>query len=182
MRLYLTEKFSVASEVSKCLPNAARKRGYFQTDAGIVTWAVGHMLEQAEPEVYDAKYKKWRLEDLPIIPKEWQLLVVPHCKDQFEIVKTLIEGATEIVHTGDPDSQGQLLIDEILWYLNNKKPVYRLLLNALDEKTIRQALHDLRNNKDFYTLGQSALARSRADWLFGYPRNKFIRVKKRQPA
>ena len=103
MRLYLTEKFSAAAEVSKYLPNAARKQGYFQTGAGIVTWAMGHLLEQAEPEFYDTKYKKWRLEDLPIIPKEWKLLVLPRSKDQFAIVKTLIENAAEIVHAGDPD-------------------------------------------------------------------------------
>ena len=166
-RLFLSEKASMAAEIAKCLPNAVKKKGYFQTDAGIATWAMGHMLEQAEPEVYDAKYKKWRWEDLPILPKEWILLVSPPCKNQFEIVKELIENASEIVHAGDPDRQGQLLIDEILWYLNSKKPVYRLLLNALDEKSIQRALNDLRDNKDFYTFGQSALARSRADWIYG---------------
>lgn len=166
-RLYIAEKPSMAAEIAKCLPNAERKNGYFETAAGRVTWAVGHVLQQAEPEDYDPKYKQWRTEDLPIIPEKWKLFVSPSCKNQFEIISALIKDASEIVHAGDPDREGQLLIDEILEFTHNKKPVLRLLLNALDEKSVRRALSDLRSNKDFYNLGQSALGRSRADWLYG---------------
>ena len=133
----------------------------------MVTWGFGHILRQAEPGEYDPKYEKWRMEDLPIIPATWKLLVSPSCQKQFGVIKKLIDEATEIVHAGDPDREGQLLIDEVLEYVGNQKPVKRVLLNALDEKSIRQALAALRDNEDFQNLKQSALARARADWLIG---------------
>jgi DNA topoisomerase-3 len=167
MRLYIAEKPSMAAEIAKCLLNPIRKEGYFETADGVVTWAVGHILQQADPVEYDEKYKKWRMEDLPIIPVQWKLNITPSCIRQFKVIERLVREASEIVHAGDPDREGQLLIDEILEYLRNNKPVKRLLLNALDERSIKQALANLKNNEDFFTLQQSALARSRADWLMG---------------
>jgi DNA topoisomerase-3 len=158
----------MAAELSKCLPGPlSRKDGYIITGGGVITWAFGHILRQAEPAEYDEKYKKWRIEDLPIIPQTWNLLVVDSCRKQFAIIENLINQATEIVHAGDPDREGQLLIDEVLDYLHNEKPVHRILLNALDEKSIKKAIATLRENQDFYNLKQSALARARADWLIG---------------
>lgn len=168
MKLFIAEKPSMAAELAKCLPGPLiRKDGHIETGGGVVTWVFGHILRQAEPGEYDEKYKKWRAADLPIIPEEWKLLVADSCMKQFTIIKTLIHKATEIIHAGDPDREGQLLVDEVLNYTDNKKPVMRILVNALDEKSIKKALTDLRNNKDFYNLNQSALARSRADWLVG---------------
>ena len=168
MRLFIAEKPSMGAELAKYLPGpASRKDGYIVTGGGVVTWGFGHILRQAEPGEYDARYMKWRAEDLPIIPEQWKLLVSESCQKQFEIVKKLIDEATDIVHAGDPDREGQLLIDEVLEYLNNRKPVQRILLNALDEHSIKKALTDLRDNADFFPLKQSALARARADWLIG---------------
>ncbi|HWR43023.1 DNA topoisomerase III [Sporomusa sp.] len=168
MRLYIAEKPSMAAEIAKCLPGpVSRKDGYINTGGGIITWGYGHILRQAEPDEYDPKYGKWRAEDLPIIPQSWKLLVADSCKKQFEIIKNLIDQASEIVHAGDPDREGQLLIDEVLDYVNNQKPVRRILLNALDEQSIKKAINSLRDNQDFYNLKQSALARTRADWLIG---------------
>ncbi|MBP2664762.1 MAG: topB 2, partial [Firmicutes bacterium] len=168
MKLYIAEKPSMAAEIAKYLPGpVSRKDGYITTGDGVITWGYGHILRQAEPDEYDPKYGKWRVEDLPIIPQSWKLLVADSCKKQFEIVKSLIDQATEIVHAGDPDREGQLLIDEVLDYVNNQKPVRRILLNALDEHSIKKAIVSLRDNQDFYDLKQSALARSRADWLIG---------------
>ena len=127
-------------EIAKCLPGPVERRdGYLVTQGGVVTWLFGHILRQAEPEEYSASYKRWRAEDLPIIPDKWQLYVAKDCEKQFAIVKGLIEKADEIVHGGDPDREGQLLVDEVLDYLGNKKPVRRILLNALDEKSIKEA-------------------------------------------
>ena len=168
MRLYIAEKPSMGAEIAKCLPGPLRRGdGFLETAGGIVTWGFGHILRQAEPSEYDEKYKKWRSEDLPIVPPNWKLLVASSCAKQFAIVKGLIERADEIVHAGDPDREGQLLIDEVLDYVGNTKPVKRILLNALDEKSIKEANADLRDNRDFYPLQQSALARARADWLIG---------------
>ena len=168
MRLFIAEKPSMGAELAKYLPGpASRKDGYIVTGGGVVTWGFGHILRQAEPGEYDEKYMKWRMEDLPIIPDKWKLLVAESCQKQFAIMKKLIEEATDIVHAGDPDREGQLLIDEVLEYLENKKPVQRILLNALDEHSIKKALASLRDNADFFPLKQSALARARADWLIG---------------
>ena len=167
MRLFIAEKPSMAGEIAKCLGTAIKKDGYYEVGNDIVVWAYGHILKQAEPEVYDEKYKYWKAEDLPIIPQEWKLLITESCKAQFKVIKELVKSADEIINAGDPDREGQLLVDEVLDYLNNKKPVKRILLNALDEKSIKKALNDLRDNKEFLGLKNSALGRSRADWLVG---------------
>lgn len=168
MRLYIAEKPSMGAEIAKCLTGPIqRKDGYFITKDGIVTWAFGHILRQAEPDEYNAKFKKWNAEDLPIIPQKWKMLVDKSCMKQFGIIKDLIGKADEIVHAGDPDREGQLLIDEVLDFVHCKKPVKRILLNALDEQSIKKANSSLRDNQDFINLKQSALARARADWLIG---------------
>ena len=168
LRLYIAEKPSMGREIAKCLKGPVQRHdGYLVTQDGVVTWLFGHILRQAEPDEYDARYKRWRAEDLPIIPQEWRLYVSKDSAKQFGIVKGLIEQATDIVHAGDPDREGQLLVDEVLDYLGNKKPVQRILLNALDEKSIQAANAHLRPNSDFWNLKQSALARARADWLIG---------------
>jgi DNA topoisomerase-3 len=168
LKLYIAEKPSMGAEIAKCLTGPIERHdGYLVTKGGVVTWGFGHILRQAEPDEYDAKYKMWRSEDLPIVPAVWKLLVDKSCVKQFNTIKGLIEKADEIVHAGDPDREGQLLIDEVLDYVHNEKPVKRILLNALDEKSIQKANASLRDNKEFYNLKQSALARARADWLIG---------------
>ncbi len=166
--LYIAEKPSVGREIAKELGVLKRGEGFIETKGGLVTWAFGHILRQAEPAEYDPKYKRWQASDLPIIPAKWQMVVSQSSRAQYEIIKSLAERADEIVNAGDPDREGQLLVDEILDYFGNKKPVHRLLLNALDAKSIQAALCDLRDNRDFYSLKQSALARARADWLVGF--------------
>ena len=169
MRLYIAEKPSMGREIAHCLkePHDTSGKGYIATSEGVVTWLYGHVLRQAEPDEYDERYKFWRADDLPIVPNEWKMVIDKKTSQQFYIVKKLIKEADEIIHAGDPDREGQLLVDEVLDYVGNKKPVKRILLNALDERSIKQANADLRDNKDFYNLKQSALARARADWLIG---------------
>ena len=96
MRLYIAEKPSMGREIAKCLKGPVRRcDGYLETGEGVVTWLFGHILRQAEPDEYDPKYKRWRAEDLPIIPNQWKLFVDKSCEKQFAIVKGLIE------NTGD---------------------------------------------------------------------------------
>ena len=167
MRLYIAEKPSMARELAAVLKNPKKGKGCIRTSGGVVTWLFGHVLQQAEPEAYDPKYKSWRAEDLPIVPKNWKMEVNPSTVEQFQIVKDLISRADEIIHAGDPDREGQLLVDEVLDFVGNRKPVRRILLNALDETSILRAAKNLRDNSEFFNLKQSALARSRADWLIG---------------
>ena len=170
MRLFIAEKPSVGRELSQVLPNpkgAKRYDGYIVQGDNVITWAFGHMLEQVEPGEYDDKYKFWKFDFLPILPTAWKLKVKSSSAKQFKVISGLIQKATTIVNAGDPDREGQLLIDEMLDYLGNTKPVERILLNALDEKSIRYALEHMQDNRKYQPLKDSALARSRADWLMG---------------
>lgn len=169
MRLFIAEKPSLGREIAKNLGSCVKKDGYIEVNGGddIVTWEFGHILQQLNPDEYDEKYKKWVMSDLPIIPAEWKLKVKKDAKAQFKVIKELLAKADYVVNAGDPDREGQLLVDELLEYLKNKKPTKRILLNALDEKSVKAALADLRDNKEFEGLRDSARARSQADWLVG---------------
>ena len=170
MRLFIAEKPSLGRAIADCLPGPQKKgTGYIETGGGTVTWCFGHILEAAEPGDYDPKWKAWpgSPSDLPIVPKTWKLAPVPKAKDQLKIIKDLLGGASEIVHAGDPDREGQLLVDEVLEYLGNRKPVRRIWLSSLDEKSVRQALEDLKPNDRFAPMKNAARARAQADWLVG---------------
>ena len=151
LRLYIAEKPSMAREIAACLKNPKKGNGFITTDGGIVTWLFGHVLTPVKPEGYDAKYKAWRMEDLPIIPKVWKLEVEPKAAAQFDVVKNLIRQADEIVHAGDPDREGQLLVDEVLDFLGNTKPVKRILLNALDRQAFCTRMNISTTTKIFST-------------------------------
>ena len=169
MRLFIAEKPSLAEAIAKGLGSADKQRSCFVCGNDVVTWCYGHILEQFEPQEYDEKYKSWDIGLLPIIPDKWQMKVKANAKEQFKAVKDLALKADTIVNAGDPDREGQLLVDEVLNYIGvlSKKPVQRILVNALDEKSVHEALRDLRDNREFIGLRNSALARSRADWIIG---------------
>jgi len=169
MRLFIAEKPSLAEAIAKGLGSADKQRSCFICGNDVVTWCYGHILEQFEPQEYDEKYKSWDIGLLPIIPDKWQMKVKASAREQFKAVKDLALKADTIVNAGDPDREGQLLVDEVLNYIGvlSKKPIQRILVNALDEKSIHEALEDLRDNREFIGLRNSALARSRADWIIG---------------
>lgn len=182
MKLFIAEKPSLAQAIAAGIGVGKKNDGYISINDGneIVTWCYGHILEQLNPSEYDEKYQKWRMEDLPIIPAFWKLKVKSEAAKQFKIVRDLIGKATTIVNAGDPDREGQLLVDEVLEYVGNKKPVQRILLNALDEKSVRQSLNSLRDNREFEGLKNSALGRSRADWLIGMNLSRAYTIKVQQ--
>lgn len=182
MKLFIAEKPSLARAIATGIGVGKNFDGYISLNGGdeIVTWCYGHILEQLNPSEYAEKYQKWRMEDLPIIPIEWKLKVKSDAAKQFKIVCDLVGKATTIVNAGDPDREGQLLVDEVLDFIGNKKPVQRILLNALDEKSVRQSLNDLRDNKDFQGLKNAALGRSRADWLIGMNLSRAYTIRARQ--
>lgn len=173
MILYIAEKPSVARAVADVLPKPHSKgEGFIKVANGdVVTWCIGHLLEQAEPEAYDPEYKKWRKEHLPIIPVEWKQQVKPKTRKQLNMVKKLIKEADLLVNMGDPDRVGQILVDEVINYSGvnkaKRESAKRCLVNDMNPSAIKKALNDLRNNTDFIPLATSALARARADWLYG---------------
>jgi DNA topoisomerase III len=171
MRLFIAEKPSLGRAIADVLPKPHKKgEGFIETAQGdVVTWCIGHLLEQAEPDAYDAAFKQWRMEQLPIIPTQWQLVAKPKTKTQLSVIKRLIKQADCVVNAGDPDREGQLLVDEVIDFLGYPKtrPVQRCLISDLNPPAVRRALDKLRDNKEFVPLAVSALARSRADWLYG---------------
>ena len=173
MKLIIAEKPSLGRAIAAVLPRPHNKKeGYIETASGdCVTWCIGHLLETAKPENYDSDFKQWRMEHLPIIPQQWLSLPRKDSKAQLTIIKKLLNRADHIVHAGDPDREGQLLVDEVLFYLKlsatRRQRVQRLLINDMNPQAIKKALANLRSNNDFIPLSTSALARSRADWLYG---------------
>ena len=182
MKLFIAEKPSLAQSIASGIGVGKKCDGYISLNGGkeVVTWCFGHILQQLNPDEYDGKYQHWRMEDLPIIPSLWKLKVKSEVAKQFKIIRELIGKATTIVNAGDPDREGQLLVDEVLDFVGNKKPVQRILLNALDEKSVKQALNDLRDNNDFQGLKNAALGRSRADWLVGMNLSRAYTIKAQQ--
>jgi len=183
MRLYIAEKPSLGRAIAAGLGKGTEKDGAIYLGSDVVTWCFGHILEQCSPEDYDEKYKRWRIEDLPILPEVWKTKVKPGAKKQYLLIKKLVHEADEIVNAGDPDREGQLLVDEVLadlQILKGSKPIRRILLNALDEKSVREALRQLRSNQEFIGLRNSALARSRADWLIGMNLSRIYTIRARQ--
>jgi DNA topoisomerase-3 len=173
MKLYIAEKPSLGRAIAAVLPTPHNKQpGYIELGNGdVVSWCIGHLLEQAEPDAYDGAFKSWKLEHLPIVPQQWQLTPKSKTRQQLSVLRKLVKQAKEIVHAGDPDREGQLLVDEVIGYLgvkgNKKDSVQRLLINDLNPKAVQRSLTALRSNKEFVPLSVSALCRSRADWLYG---------------
>jgi DNA topoisomerase III len=173
MRLFIAEKPSLARAIADILPKPHRRGDGFITCGSdqMVTWCVGHLLEQAQPDAYDSRYARWSLADLPIIPEKWQLQPRPSVSKQLNVIKQLLQQADEVVHAGDPDREGQLLVDEVLDYLDlvaeKRHNVRRCLINDLNPQAVERAVERLRYNREFIPLCVSALARARADWLYG---------------
>lgn len=180
--LYIAEKPDVAKAIVAALGGGAeRANGYFKLKNGdCVTWCYGHMLSLCDPEDYDEKYKEWRFEDLPIVHIPWRKKPLPDKKEQIGVIRDLLATCKEIVHAGDPDDEGQLLVDELLEFLNNSKPVKRLLINDNNERFVRKALAAMQSNEDFIGLSQSAEARSVADQLYGYNMTRAYTLKAKE--
>lgn len=134
-----------------------------------ISWLFGHILELAEPEYYDKDLEKWEesAHKLPFIPTEWVLLPTKDAKDQYKLITELVKASQVIVHAGDPDREGQLLVDEVLEKIGNKKPVKRILPNAIDESSMRKILAVEKPNEELIGLFNAGKGRSRADYIVG---------------
>lgn len=184
MRVFIAEKPSLATAIFKGLggnPDTEKKHGYYQKGSDIVTWCFGHLLALFDPEDYDESLKRWTLDSLPIkTPYPPKFKPRQESKKQLGIVLDWIKKADRIVHAGDPDPEGCLLIDEILMYAGNTKPVERLLIADLNDKPVKKALANMRPNAEFLPLTQKAMARALADQSFGYNLTRSYTLKARE--
>ena len=173
MILYIAEKPSLGRAIAQGFAGRQQKRdGYIELENGdCVTWCIGHLLEQAQPDKYNPIYARWALQHLPIIPQDWILVPKKGTSKQLTVVKRLLKTASQIVNAGDPDREGQLLVDEVITYCKVKRALIdnagRLLINDLNVSAVKKSLKNIRSNREFSGLSISALARSRADWLYG---------------
>ena len=169
--LVIAEKPSVGRDLSRVLPGAFQKHeGYLETDTHVMTWAVGHLVQLAEPDEYDPKYKKWRMADLPIVPDAFKLVVRDErSKKQMSVITRLLrrDDVDRVVNACDAGREGELIFAWTFEKANAKKPVERLWLSSMTTAAIKSALGDLRPRDDFARLEEAARSRSEADWIVG---------------
>ena len=169
--LVIAEKPSVGRDLSRVIPGAFQKHeGYLETDEHIMTWAVGHLVQLAEPDEYDPKYKKWRMADLPIVPDAFKLVVRDErSKKQMSVITKLLRrgDVDRVVNACDAGREGELIFAWTYEKANAKKPVERLWLSSMTTAAIKNALGDLRPRDDFARLEEAARSRSEADWIVG---------------
>jgi DNA topoisomerase-3 len=168
--LIITEKPSVARQIASALGKPKKEGNHLVVGDYVIAHALGHLLQFAYPEEYGERFKKWRLEDLPIIPKadEWQLVPIGKTAlKQLQEIKSLWEKADMVISATDAGREGELIFRFIQQYVGIEKPVKRLWLQSLTKETIREQIKQLLDLSELDDLYASALARSKADWLVG---------------
>lgn len=166
MRVFIAEKPSLAQAIAENLsPSSRRCNGYWDCGQDRVTWCFGHIFTQCDPEDYDPAWKSWRV--LPVVPSAWRMKPKKDAETQIAVIGDLLRKADSVVHAGDPDREGQLLVDEVLEHFAYAGPVKRIWLASLDARSVAKALAGLTDNAAYASLRDAARARSRADWLVG---------------
>src|SRR6201986_146090 len=169
--LVIAEKPSVGRDLSKVLPGPFTKgEGFLEGPEHIITWAVGHLVQLADPDEYDQKYAKWRMPDLPIVPKKFKLVVRDErSKKQMTVVKRALDrdDVELVVNACDAGREGELIFAYLYEQAGSKLPVQRLWLNSMTSSAIRDAFATLHPSEEFHTLEEAARSRSEADWIVG---------------
>ena len=169
MNLVICEKPSVAMSIAKVIGATGRQKGYYEGGGYIVSWCVGHLIQMASPLAYDEKYAKWRLEDLPIIPKQYKYEVVRATRGQFNTLKKLMNSKEieTVINACDAGREGELIFRLVYEQAGCKKNIKRLWISSMEDVAIKEGFKQLKDGKEYEALYQSALARSKADWLVG---------------
>ena len=169
--LVIAEKPSVGRDLSRALPGAFTKHeGYLESDSHVVTWAVGHLVQLAEPDEYDPKYKKWRMADLPIVPERFKLVVRDErSRKQMTVISRLLkrDDVDDVVNACDAGREGELIFAWTYQKAGAKKPVQRLWLSSMTPSAIKEAFGTLRPASEMARLEEAARSRSEADWIVG---------------
>ena len=169
MKLVLAEKPSVAMSLSKVIGATKRGDGYMEGNGYLVSWCVGHLVELSQPDAYDEKYARWRYDDLPILPEQWQYQVSASTKKQFGILKKLMQrkDVESLVCATDAGREGELIFRLVYHQCGCQKPVERLWISSMEDSAIREGFENLRPGTEYDALYEAALCRERADWIVG---------------
>ena len=177
-QLVIAEKPSVARSIAAVIGATEKQNGYWQGGGYLVSWCIGHLVSFAEAGQYDEKYCKWRYEDLPILPQPWQFIVPDEKKQQFEIVRSLLNrpDVDSVTAATDAGREGELIFRFVYQMAGCTKPVKRLWISSMEEAAIREGFANLRPDSDYDALYQSALCRAKADWLVGINATRLFSV------
>ena len=177
-QLVIAEKPSVARSIAAVIGAAERQNGYWQGGGYLVSWCIGHLVSFAEAGQYDEKYCKWRYEDLPILPQPWQFIVPDEKKQQFEVLRALLNrpDVDSVTAATDAGREGELIFRFVYQMAGCTKPVKRLWISSMEDAAIREGFANLCPDSDYDALYQSALCRAKADWLVGINATRLFSV------
>jgi len=169
MELVIAEKPSVALSIAKVIGAKNKKDGYYEGNGYRVSWCVGHLIQMANPDSYDEKYAKWNIDDLPIIPSEYQYDVAKATKKQFNTLKKLMNDKEidTVINACDAGREGEAIFRLVYLQANCKKKMKRLWISSMEDSAIKEGFDNLKDGKDYDNLFESAQARAIADWLVG---------------
>ena len=177
-QLVIAEKPSVARSIAAVIGATEKQTGYWQGGGYLVSWCIGHLVSFAEAGQYDEKYCKWRYEDLPILPQPWQFIVPDEKKQQFEVLRALLNrpDVDSVTAATDAGREGELIFRFVYQMADCTKPVKRLWISSMEDAAIREGFANLRPDSDYDALYQSALCRAKADWLVGINATRLFSV------
>ena len=177
-KLVIAEKSSVAHSLAAVIGATARKDGYLEGNGWRVSWCVGHLAGLADADSYDPKYAKWRYDDLPILPVDWQMTVGKDKKKQFDVLKKLMNApdVTEVVNACDAGREGELIFRSVYELAGCQKPMKRLWISSMEDSAIREGFANLRPGAEYDGLRDAALCRAKADWLVGINATRLFSV------
>ena len=180
MKVCLAEKPSVAREIAQVLGANDRRDGYYEGNGYQVTWTFGHFCQLKEPDDYRPEWKRWNLHDLPMIPEAFGIKLMRRddgVVKQFNTIKRLLDGATEVINCGDAGQEGEVIQRWVIHEARCRKPVKRLWISSLTEEAIRQGFNNLREGKEFDSLYQAGRSRAVGDWLLGMNATRLFTLK-----
>lgn len=178
MKLVIAEKPSVAMALAKVLKARQRKNGYMEGNGFLVSWCIGHLVGLCDAAEYDERYRKWRYEDLPICPDSWKTKILDDTKEQFSLLKKLMNDpeTEEVICATDAGKEGELIFRLVYEKAGCTKPVKRLWISSLEEKAIKEGFDNMKDGSCYDDLYQSAYCRAKADWLVGINASRLFSV------
>src|SRR2546423_12487966 len=165
--LVIAEKPSVAADLARALGGFKKQGDFFENDRYVISSAIGHLLELIAPEGVEVARGKWKLENLPVLPEEFDLQPNEKTKSRLTLLKKLIkrEDVTELINACDAGREGELIFRNLVKATKSKKPIQRLWLQSMTTQAIRDAFNHLRSDEEMQPLANAALSRSESDWL-----------------